>query len=50
MFGTDAIRAANIAMKEGAAGADAMQAAISKVTAADVAIQKLNNLKVLLNI
>ena len=45
MFGTDAIRAANIAMKEGAAGADAMQEAISKVTAADVAIQKLNNLK-----
>lgn len=45
MFGTDAIRAANIAMKEGAAGADAMQAAISKVTASDVAIQKLNNLK-----
>ena len=45
MFGTDAIRAANIAMKEGAAGADAMQAAISKVTAADVAKEKLNNLK-----
>ena len=45
MFGTDAIRAANIAMKEGAAGADAMQAAISKVSAADVAKEKLNNLK-----
>lgn len=44
MFGTDAVRAATIAMKEGAAGANEMQSAISKVSAADVAKEKLNNL------
>ncbi|WP_081470886.1 phage tail tape measure protein [Loigolactobacillus coryniformis] len=37
MFGTDAVRAATIASKEGATGFDKMQKSISKVTAADVA-------------
>ena len=32
MFGTDAVRAATIAMNEGADGANNMQAAIDKVT------------------
>ena len=45
LFGTDAVRAATIAMNEGADGANKMQAEISKVTAAEVAIQKLDNLK-----
>nr|DAN04260.1 MAG TPA: minor tail protein [Caudoviricetes sp.] len=45
MFGTDAVRAATIAMNEGADGANSMQEAISKVTAAEVAKEKLNNLK-----
>ena len=45
MFGTDAVRAATIAMNEGAEGANNMQAAIDKVTAAQVAAEKLNNLK-----
>lgn len=45
MFGTDAVRAATIAMNEGADGANSMQAAIDKVTAAQVAAEKLNNLK-----
>lgn len=45
MFGTDAVRAATIAMNEGADGANKMQAEISKVTAAEVAAEKLNNLK-----
>ena len=45
IFGTDAVRAATIAMNEGADGANKMQAEISKVTAAQVAAEKLNNLK-----
>lgn len=45
MFGSDAVRAATIAMNEGAEGAKNMQNEISKVTAADVAKEKLNNLK-----
>lgn len=45
MFGTDAVRAATIAMNEGSEGANSMQEAISKVTAADVAKEKLNNLR-----
>lgn len=45
MFGTDAVRAATIAMNEGADGANKMQEAIDKVTAAQVAAEKLNNLK-----
>ncbi|RHJ13876.1 phage tail tape measure protein [Bacillus sonorensis] len=44
MFGTDAVRAANIMMKEGAKGADAMWKSMSKVTAAEVAAEKMNNL------
>ncbi|KKB71854.1 phage tail tape measure protein [Bacillus sp. TH008] len=44
MFGTDAIRAANIMMEEGAKGADAMWKSMSKVTAAEVAAEKMNNL------
>lgn len=45
MFGTDAVRAGTIAAKEGAKGFDSMQKSISKVSAADVAKEKLNNLK-----
>lgn len=45
MFGTDAIRAANILYKEGANGVNGMWNAMSKVTAADVAKEKMNNLK-----
>ena len=45
MFGTDAVRAATIAMNEGADGANNMQAAIDKVTVAEVAAEKMNNLK-----
>jgi TP901 family phage tail tape measure protein len=45
MFGSDAIRAANILYKEGAQGIEQMWAAMSKVTAADVAAEKMNNLK-----
>ena len=40
MFGTDAVRAATIAMNEGADGANNMQAAIDKVTVAEVAAEK----------
>ncbi|MDD9148162.1 phage tail tape measure protein [Sporolactobacillus sp. CQH2019] len=42
MFGTDAVRAANIMMHEGAKGATDMSTAMGKVTAADVAAQKMN--------
>jgi TP901 family phage tail tape measure protein len=45
MFGTDAIRAANILYKEGAEGIDAMWTAMSKVTAVDVAAVKIDTLK-----
>jgi TP901 family phage tail tape measure protein len=45
MFGTDAIRAANILYNEGAEGIDAMWTAMSKVTAADVAATKIDTLK-----
>ncbi|WP_162595953.1 phage tail tape measure protein [Bacillus sp. CGMCC 1.16541] len=45
MFGTDAIRAGNILFKEGAAGIEAMSAAMSKVTATEVAEEKLNNFR-----
>lgn len=45
MFGTDAVRAATIAMNEGADGANKMQDAIDKVTVAEVAAEKMNNLK-----
>ncbi|KYC64683.1 phage tail tape measure protein [Heyndrickxia coagulans] len=45
MFGTDAIRAANILYKEGAKGADDMAKSISKIKASEVAEQKMKNLK-----
>jgi TP901 family phage tail tape measure protein len=45
LFGSDAIRAANILYKEGAAGVDGMNEAMSKVTAAEVAKEKMDNLK-----
>jgi chromosome segregation ATPase len=44
MFGTDAIRAANILYEQGAKGIDDMWTAMSKVTAADVAATKLQTL------
>jgi TP901 family phage tail tape measure protein len=45
MFGTDAIRAANILYKEGAAGINNMAQAMTKIKAADVAKVKLDNVK-----
>lgn len=45
MFGSDAIRAGNILFKEGAKGVTKMAAAMDKVSAADVAAERLNNLK-----
>lgn len=45
IFGSDAIRAANILYKEGEDGVNKMNAAMSNTTAADVAKEKLNNLK-----
>lgn len=45
MFGTDAVRASNILMHEGAKGAEDMATAIGKISAADVAKQKLANMK-----
>lgn len=45
MFGTDAVRAANILYREGAKGVSDMSAAMGKVKAADVAKEKLNNFK-----
>ena len=45
MFGSDAIRAANILYKEGADGIKNMYNEMSKVTAAQVAEEKMNNLK-----
>lgn len=45
MFGSDAIRAGNILFKEGAKGVDAMAKSMDKIKAADVAAEKLNNLK-----
>jgi TP901 family phage tail tape measure protein len=43
MFGSDAIRAANIIFKEGADGVNDFQASMENVTALDVARQKMNN-------
>ena len=45
MFGSDAIRGANILFKEGAKGINDMQAAMAKVTADEVAATKLDNFK-----
>lgn len=43
MFGSDAIRAGNILYKEGADGVKNMYSEMSKVTALDVAKEKMNN-------
>lgn len=45
MFGSDAIRAANILYKEGAQGIRDMAQEMSKTTAAEVAAERMNNLK-----
>jgi TP901 family phage tail tape measure protein len=45
MFGTDAIRAANILYKEGAAGISKMSKAMLSIKAADVAATKMDSLK-----
>ena len=45
MFGSDAIRAANILYKEGGEGIKNMKTEMSKVTAEEVANEKMNNLK-----
>lgn len=45
MFGTDAIRAANILYKEGADGITTMAEAMNKISSADVAATKLDNVK-----
>lgn len=45
MFGSDAIRAANIFFKEGAEGFQSMTDAMGNVTAADVAATRMDNLK-----
>ncbi|MFD2332253.1 phage tail tape measure protein [Cohnella sp. GCM10020058] len=43
LFGTDAVRAANILYEKGAEGVDSFRKEMSKVTALDVAQKKLNN-------
>jgi len=43
LFGSDAIRAANILYKEGTEGVEKMAGAMTQFTAADVAGEKLNN-------
>lgn len=45
IFGADAIRAANILYTEGAQGVQNMAASMKKVSAAEVAAEKMNNLK-----
>ncbi|MCO7127819.1 phage tail tape measure protein [Sporolactobacillus shoreicorticis] len=45
MFGSDAIRGANILYKEGAKGVDSMAKSMSKIKAADVAKQKMDTFK-----
>lgn len=45
LFGSDAIRAAAVVAKAGAEGVNELAAAIGKVTAQDVARERLNNLK-----
>lgn len=45
LFGTDAIRAAAVMAKAGAEGFNTMAESIGKVSAADVAKERLNNLK-----
>ncbi|EAG4505317.1 phage tail tape measure protein [Listeria monocytogenes] len=45
MFGTDAVRGATIAYKEGGKGFKKMNSEMKKVTAAEVAAKKMDNLK-----
>lgn len=45
LFGSDAIRAAAIISKEGAAGFDGLAKSVDKVKAADVAAKRMDNLK-----
>lgn len=45
IFGSDAIRSANIMYREGARGVEQMAASMDKIKAADVAKQKLDNFK-----
>lgn len=45
LFGSDAIRAAAVIAEEGAAGMDSLAESMGKVTAAEVAEERLNNLK-----
>ncbi len=45
LFGSDAIRAANILFKEGTTGVTNMKTAMGKVTSEQVAADKMNNLK-----
>ncbi|MGG1673325.1 phage tail tape measure protein [Paenibacillus sp. NRS-1783] len=45
LFGSDAIRGANILFKEGAKGVEEMAAAMGKISAQDVAAQKLDTFK-----
>jgi len=45
IFGADAVRAANILFKEGADGINNMAEAMSKISAADVAAQKMDTFK-----
>lgn len=45
LFGSDAIRGANILFKEGAAGIESMAEAMGKISANDVAAQKMNTFK-----
>jgi len=45
MFGSDAVRAGNILFKEGAAGVNKMNDAMTGIKAADVAAKKLDNFK-----
>jgi hypothetical protein len=48
-FGTDAVRAASIAASEGAAGFDTLAASVDKISAADAARTRLDNLNGSLN-
>ncbi len=45
LFGSDAVRASSIAFKEGAKGVDAMAEAMGKISADDVAAQKMQSLQ-----
>jgi TP901 family phage tail tape measure protein len=44
IFGSDAVRGANIAFNEGATGANKMSEAIKSISASDTASEKMNNL------